>query len=235
MFAAILAPQILALSVAQTPVAATPGRSFGPLALGMTAAQVKATGLPLKPGRFEGEQGVGGFWVRMAGGKVTSISLDFAKGAPAPIKVGKHTTTADSAQAIAKAAAGCGPLQRRTGGNVIECTSGLVVAQHLGGVTVTVEAAATQSDAPTCADYLVPGDPASKIDVQPQKSYCLPARVVTAKTVEKDVLGTLRYNTCKTQRNRGATVVTCPFQGTRFIFAGPYGALHRVEGVPFER
>lgn len=228
----MIAP-ILALSIAQLPTPVVPGQSIGPIKLGQTLAQLQATKIEIKPGRFDGERRVGAFNVQFKGDKVTSISFDMGK-AGQPISLNNKKFTPTTPQAIATAAGACGPLQRRTGGNIIECITGLTIGQHLGGLTVTVEAPAASTANVTCDGYLEPGNPKSALEVQPGKVYCLPTRTVTTATVEKDVLGKLSYNTCRTQRNRGATVVTCAFQGTRFIFAGPQGALHRVEGVAFQ-
>lgn len=224
---------LIALSLpATSPI--MPGHGVGALKLGMTEAQVRAAGLPIKPGRFETERRVDQFDVRFKDGVVVAISLELGK-QPQALHIGRTGVQSTSAQALAKATAGCGPLERRTGGNIIQCASGLLIAQHMGGLAVTVQAPATRSDAPVCDDYLEPGNPASKISVQPGKAYCLPSRVVTTKTVQADVLGALRYNTCQTQANRGATVVTCPYQGTRFIFAGPTLVLAEVHGVPLKQ
>lgn len=224
---------IFALSVAQLPTPVVPGESLGPIKLGMTEAQLAATKIAIKPGRFETERRVGVFDVQIKDGKVASISYELGKDGQ-PILLGGKAFTPTTPQAIAAAATQCGPLDMRIGGNIIECAPGLVIGQHMGGLAITVQPAATRSEAPVCAGYLEPGNPKSALELTPGVPYCLPSRVVTTATVEADVLGKLSYNTCRTERNIGATVVTCAYQGTRFVFAGPTGALHRVEGVPFK-
>ena len=237
MFSPLLAP-ILATIVSPPPVVVAPGISLGPVALGAREADLVKAGLQIKPGRFETERRVGAFDVNFKDGKVSSVAFEMGnglKGRGTVLHIGAARAFATSAQAIASHLAGCGPMQRNLGGNVIECTSGATVVQHMGGIGVRVGPAADATDEPVCAGYLEPGNPASKLEVEPGKTYCLPSRLVNSGVRPKDVLGRLRYNTCETKVLIGATTITCPFQGTRFMFAGPTAMLVEVSGVPMKK
>ena len=237
MFGLLLAP-VLATIIAPPPVVVVPGQSLGPIALGASEADLVKAGLQIKPGRFETERRVGAFDVNFKDGKVSSVAFEMGNGLKdrgTVLHIGAARAFGTSAQAIASHLKGCGPMQRNRGGNVIECTSGATVVQHMGGLAVRVGPAAKATDAPVCAGYLEPGNPGSKLNIEPGKTYCLPSRLVNSGVRPEDVLGRLRYNTCQTQALIGATTVTCPFQGTRFMFAGPKGMLVEVGGVPMKK
>ncbi|MGK0359068.1 MAG: hypothetical protein ACI9U2_001364 [Bradymonadia bacterium] len=237
MFSPLLAP-ILALSVPLPPVTLVPGQSLGPIALGASEAELVKAGLSITPGRFETERRVGQFDVTFADGKVSRIALELGKGPMGSgtiLSIGETQFVGLSPQQIAAVIGGCGPMQRNRGGKVIECGSGATVVQHKGGMGVRVGPASTSINAPVCDGYLEPGNAKSKLKVEPGKTYCLPSRLVNSAVRPDDVLGSLRYNTCQEQPNRGATTITCPFQGTRFVFAGPTLVLTEVSGVPMQK
>lgn len=237
MLSPLLAP-ILALTVPLPPVTVVPGLSLGPVVLGASEADLVKAGLSITPGRFETERRVGQFDVTFADGKVTKIAFELGKGpmgSGSTLRIGKTQFAGQSPQQVAALIAGCGPMQRNRGGNVIECSSGATVVQHMGGMGVRVGPAATSMSGPICDGYLEPGNAKSKLKIEPGKTYCLPTRLVNSAVRPDDVLGRLRYNTCQKQPNRGATTITCPFQGTRFVFAGPTLVLTEVSGVPMQK
>lgn len=233
MFSPLLGP-VLALSIAPMPTPVVPGQSIGPITLGMTEAAIVRTGIQVKPGRFDQERRVGVFDVTFTDGKVSGVSYALGESGQ-PLRINGTALTPKSPQQMAALIKGCTPMQRNYGGNVIECTSGATIVQHMGGLGIRVGAPAAVTSKPTCAGYLEPGNPSSSLEIKPGKTYCLPTRTVTTALRPADVLGTLRYNTCQEEVAIGGTTITCPFQGTQFIFAGPGAVLHAVKGVAMKQ
>lgn len=215
------------------PVEILPGKSLGAIPLGVPEVELVKFG-PVSPGAIETWRKVGPYEVQIEGGKVVQVALDLTPEL-ATLKIGDALIQPKAPEDMAIHLGGCGPLQIRTGGNIIECTSGAIAGQHMGGLTVRVVPPTKASDQPVCAAYVVPGRDGDRTVLEPGKSYCAADRVLTTEIVQADVLGKLGYNTCQVQPNEGATLVTCPFQGVRFVFGTPEGKLARVEGVPLKQ
>lgn len=232
----LIALPLVAGLAAPTPTVpvVVPGHSLGGIALGTTEAELKQLGLPVAPAAYAEGRTVGPFEVQLEGGKVVRITLNLTPELNT-LKVGEHTLTPRTPEDMARVLGTCGPNEARIGGNIIECTTGAVAGQHMGGLMVSVVPAAQASDLPVCTGYLVPGEDSARMVVEPGGTYCVGHRVVTTATVQADVLGKLGFNTCQVQPNEGATLITCPYQGVRLIFASPTGALARVEGVTLKQ
>ncbi|MFN3199953.1 MAG: hypothetical protein ACE366_16275 [Bradymonadia bacterium] len=226
-----------------------PTKAIGPFDLGMTIKDVEKIGAV--------EDGGIDVWKKVGH---TELQFDKADGDDRKVVAVRHSLNSETClemgtqprlesdvnvpEAIASWLGNCGALETRTGGNVLTCEKGVTVLQHMGGVDIEVRAdAATQSKQAKCAGYVAPGQGAwlpgkgkvDMIDVEPGKTYCGGSRQFTTELVEADVLGKLRFNTCDIQRNRGATVATCPYQGMQMIFAGPKGALHKISSVAMKK
>lgn len=229
---------IVGLATAPTdptaPVPVVPGQSLGGIALGTAEADLGKTGLPVSPGAIDTWRKVGPYEVQIDGGKVVQISLDLSS-LFNTLKIGDQIVRPQAPEDMAAHLGGCGPLEMRTGGNIIECTSGAMAGQHMGGLTVRVVPPSQASDQPVCAGYIVPGRDGQRLPLEAGKTYCAGSSVLTTAIVQADVLGKLRYNTCQTQPSEGATVVSCPYQGVRFVFASPAGTLARIEGVAIKQ
>lgn len=231
-------------AAAETCMELKPGEGLGALKLGMTMAQLKATGLPIKQGHVEINYRVGPYEVWVKSDKVTAIEIKADEVACFQIKGAKVAFKGMSQGDLAQAIGGCGPIQMNTGGNVVTCGGGVELLQSMAGHALRVSDRATPPS-PTCDRYVTPGAPKSptaSAEIKPGATVCAGTRVFTPKLVKglkpADVTalgGPLRYNTRTTTNNRGGTVVECPFQGVRLIFAGPSQALHRVEAMPLKQ
>ncbi|MCB9548055.1 MAG: hypothetical protein H6706_19740 [Myxococcales bacterium] len=229
----LLALTLAAPAVTPPPVV-EPGVRLGPIALGMDKAALAATGLPITDGALTSHLNVGPYDVRLKDGKAVSVSLNLTPELAA-VRIKDQIITPKSPEDLARHLGACGPLQMNTGGNIIECADGAMAGQHLGGLMIRVSTPRPIDDAPTCAGYVVPGQVGDKLVIEAGQSVCAGTRVLTRDVRQPDVLGRLAYNTCQVEPNEGATVVTCPYQGVRLIFAAPSGELARVEGVEMKR
>ncbi|MEZ4472758.1 MAG: hypothetical protein R3F60_18625 [bacterium] len=145
---------------------------------------------------------VGPYDVHLVGGKVASVSLNLTPDQPS-VTVKGQVVTPKSPEDLARHLGTCGPLQMNIGGNVIQCASGAIAGQHLGGLSIHVTGPNLVDDAPTCAGYLVPGEAGSKLVIEAGQTYCVGTRVLTRDVRQPDVLGRLAYNTCQVKLQRG--------------------------------
>ncbi|MEZ4465624.1 MAG: hypothetical protein R3F43_14410 [bacterium] len=76
---------------------------------------------------------VGPYDVHLVGGKVASVSLNLTPDQPS-VTVKGQVVTPKSPEDLARHLGTCGPLQMNIGGNVIQCASGAIAGQHLGGL-----------------------------------------------------------------------------------------------------
>jgi hypothetical protein len=227
-----------AAQASQCPVV-TPGVGIGPVKLGMTNAQVHKLGVPITQSTHEVNIRVAGLEVWFTDGRVSQIAADSANAGCAVV----HGQTIDLKKAPLEAMAAirpgtCGPLDIRTGGNAIECESGLAFYQHMAGKEVRV-AAALPAPKTRCDAYVAPGAEGDKrvgsVAVKPGETVCFQGRTFTGDLTPPDVEsihGMRHINTCEKQVNRGATVLTCRYSGVRLIFGGPTLRLARMEAVP---
>lgn len=239
----LLAASTSAFAAKEPCIPFEPGKKLGPIALGASQADLDATKLKTKPGFTQGVLEVGPYtvWIDPAG-KVETVALGLAKGVRCLTVAGKELPAASGPEAIAVAVAGCGPIDIRIGGNVIDCPSGAFIAQHLGGVEVRATKPADPKQ-DRCEGYATPGvsiagpkgakivagkTPVS-LEVESGKKYCLPGRAVGTDLAPEEVTKKLGFDTCRTTTAIGATTVRCPYHGVQFVFAGPNNALHKIE------
>ncbi len=232
---------------AQSPcVTLKPGKSLGKISIGMTQAQLKATGLPIKDGFTEGVFEVGQYqvWTDKTGVTAVRLSLGGVQCLEIPgksrLNISQKTPMADIAQYLGT----CGPIAHNRGGNVIACGDNTGVLGHMGGMDIGI-GDHFSAPATTCDAYITPGAPGSKtasVEVEENKTYCVDSRVfspqLTSKLKPADLTaldGELRYNTCKTTANRGATVVDCPYQGVSFVFGGPTLMLSKINAIEMKQ
>lgn len=226
-----------------------PGKGLGPFRVEMGPSEVKKAGLPISDGALKSWQNAGPYELQVlgAGRSVSGVRLNLKKGEVRCLSAAGREDLRDgldTPEAIAAWIGECGPLQVKTGASTISCADQVMVLQSLGGLDVHVgpDVSPPASEGPICAGYVAPGQGAylpkqgkvDHIDLEPGKTYCAGGRTLDTSIVEADVLGKLRFNTCKTERLRGGTHVTCPYQGVKLSFAGPKGALHRVAAVPMK-
>jgi hypothetical protein len=116
------------------PAAAVPlevGKRIGPIALGMTRAELDGLGMAVEEGAHDLR--VGPYRVMLEAGKVGFIEVQLLD-LPGGLSIA--TTTVPShdkdIQRIAKLFDGCGELEIRIGGNIIQCAGGTVVLAAAG-------------------------------------------------------------------------------------------------------
>jgi len=112
-------------------VALEVGKGIGPIHLGMTRNELETLGLPIEEGSYDLQ--VGPYRLLMDGGAVSFIEIELAK-LPKGLSIdGKHVPPHEKdIEQIAKLLPGCGKLDIRLGGNVIECADGTVTVAAAG-------------------------------------------------------------------------------------------------------
>lgn len=227
----------------------SPGKGIDELRLGMSETDKLLQKIKAEPGGIEGWFKSSRYEYQLSSGRsmkkvyIVRASLNDAKCVKLP---GKAPLKADldTLEALAAYVGECHPVQMNIGATVVNCADGVTLLQHRGGLDVQIsQLQETASDKPVCAGYVAPGKGAfvpgrGKVDaisLEPGKTYCAGSRTLDTTVRPDDVLGKLRYNTCQTQANRGATTITCPYQGVEFVFAGPKLALHHLRSVPMKQ
>ncbi len=107
------------------------GKGIGPIQLGMTRSELDALGLPVEEGSYDLR--VGPYRLLMDGGKVSFIEIELAKLKDGMLIGGQLVlATERDIERIAKLLPGCGKLDIRLGGNVIECAGGTAIVAAAG-------------------------------------------------------------------------------------------------------
>ncbi len=118
-------------------VVLVPGKSIGPLSLGMSRAEIATAGFELKPhpsGKMGPDVGVAEpYDVVFDQNRVSSIAVALIK-APSGIAVGDHIIPPSaSIEEAARAIPRCGSVDRREGGSVISCDGGRTLIKESDG------------------------------------------------------------------------------------------------------
>lgn len=242
LLAALLTLGLATSAAAQdTCIEIQPGQAVGPLRLGMSQAEFDKLKLPVTKNEFD-QTLHGPYQVQFTQGELSHVGVDGRLAACLQVKGSAVKLDGRKAQPAELAAQlkDCGPLHANLGGNVIYCKRGISLTQSLAGLELRLDSQSTEPKA-ICDGYVVPGDPqgsARAVKVQEGKRYCVGTRTLSS-TVKPDDLtdlaGELRYNTCRKTQSRGATTVSCDYQGVKFIFAGPTLALDSIEAVPLKQ
>lgn len=230
-----------------------PGQSLGPVKLGMTREALGRLGLPVEAGPVEGQWKVGAFTaVTDAEGKVAAVWRELSgQGAPPCLAHGQRRVEVQpDAEAIAAALGACGPVDVREGGNTIDCFAGaaglgfgLDTATQTPWMRVSVDAGPLK-EVPKCGAYVTPdgrvvdgagfmavkaGKPVEtfEVEIRPERALCVGDQVLDAKLMPAR-WNQMARTTCKTQANRGGTIVTCDGGRLELRFAGPPATLSQV-------
>lgn len=107
------------------------GKGIGPVRLGMTLGELSTLGLAIEEGSYDLR--VGPYRLLMDGGAVSFIEIELAK-LPDGLSIDGRQVSPDEQdiEQIAKLLPGCGELDIRLGGNVIECADGTVTVAAAG-------------------------------------------------------------------------------------------------------
>lgn len=213
-----------------------PGKSLGPVELGMSRAQLEATGLPLSAGPIDTWFDLGPYSVHLEDDAVVAIGLDSSKGSCVLLD-GQSLALSERLEDLAAAIPGqCGPLQYNIGATVVDCADGLMLLEHLGGKELRVLPAPRPLEQ-SCDAYVSPGTDAKRsavAELDEQTKVCFGGRVLTADLEPDDVqklAGKMHISTCERTDNLGATLLDCHYSGVRLTFSGPNLKLSRVEGI----
>jgi len=211
-----------------------PGKSIGPLTVGMAPAALAKLKLPkdlyeLYP---------------ITGGKpLDGMGLSLSK-ARCFVLGGKKISAKLSPEAIALKLGGCGPAEMRLGGNWLACQDGrMAVSWSMGGTYLRVLKGGEKVKE-TCDVYVAEGShfatPAGELRAQkgPRalaiekgKKYCWWGRVVTSAWTPEEIWK-IPARSCGEQKKGGETILTCDYWGLRFFFKK---TLSRVEVFPAKR
>ncbi len=127
--------------VGQDCVEMTPGKSLGPIAIGMSRADLERSGLALQPGPIMTWFEIGPYTVRMENDQVATIGLDGAHGLCVRV-AGQDVSLEESLEDLTQAIPGqCGPAQFNIGATVVDCAAGVMLLQHRAGIDLRVLAA----------------------------------------------------------------------------------------------
>lgn len=217
----------------------TPGKSIGPISLGMSKADLVKTGLKVKA-RDARWVTVGPFEAMLKKDKVVSISADSTRNSC--MLLGKNKIKLDKASLTTLAAAAptkCGPIQINLGATLAECEDGLSLVSPRGALQIRVTA--TTRVETVCDAWVEPGAPKSKLasaNVAAGKNVCVDTRVFTSDLTPSDVVkvgGKAHISTCKQVDSGGATLLNCSFSGIRLIFSGPKHTLQRIQSIKLRK
>lgn len=235
--AALVTSPVAALAAGSCPLV-SPGKGIGPIALGATRTALEKTGLAVTPGAHDNHLNVGPYEVWLEAGKVVTVGADSAR-VPC-VRLGREDASLGELlleELGARMPAACSAIEHNEGASVVACREGVTFYQHMGGKEVRVSAQVSPVATP-CHRWVAPGGVERKLvfsaDVSDGVNVCVGARVFTSAIVPDDILkitGKHHISTCSRQDNRGATVVDCPFDGLRLVFAGPGLRLARVESI----
>lgn len=242
LFAALLLPAATAAAQDATCPEIKPGVSIGPVRVGMPRADLDKLKLTIQPGFNENNLKVGALQVYLKDGVVEAVGAD--SGAVSCVTLhGKNQLKLDETpmEEIAARFTGlCGPHQFNTGATVIDCKNGLSILQHLGGKELRVERTPPDVQV-TCDAWVMPASTSrttAEADVLPNKRVCFQGRDFTADLTPDDIIplsGKRHINTCERTTARGATTLSCHYDGVRLTFAGPKLTLARMEAIPLRK
>jgi len=124
------------------PTIVVPGRSIGPLSIGMTPTDCARLGLELRPhpsGQLgEAVKVAGPYQIVLREGRVASISLRL-RDAQAGISINHRSFGSDATfEQIVKALPECGEIEEREGGTLVTCSGGTTLVKS-GSENGTVE------------------------------------------------------------------------------------------------
>jgi hypothetical protein len=121
-----------------------PGRSIGPIRLGMTRREAATIGLEVKP-HPSGQMGdavrlVGPYYVVFDDDRVASVAFTLTGSPTGLVFEGKTLAPTLSIDEVARALPNCGPVDVREGGTIIPCAGGTTVVKSAldGAVEVQV-------------------------------------------------------------------------------------------------
>lgn len=226
-------------------VAVVPGKSIGPIRIGVKSAELRKLKLKLNaPSRSLIK--VGELYEAYLDDKsaVTAVSIDLNK-VPCLLLGNKRIDPKRTPEGVALQVGSCEPMEPRDGGNVLECQGRTVMItwnpMHKALRVVTPEGKRPAAKE-LCDIYLAAGSHAALADkdlrveakravtlpIERGKRYCRYSKVITQAYTEADVFKD-PARSCATRKQVGATIVSCDYTGIRYTFAGPKGVLTRVE------
>ncbi len=192
-----------------------PGKSIGPLALGMAPAAVAKLKLP--KGLYE-------LYPSDGSKPLTGIGLELLK-AKCLVVGGKKIPARLTAEAIALQLGGCGPAEQRKGGNWLSCQDGkIALGWNLMTRSVRVQGGGEKT-ALVCDGYVVPGShvvsaregerlaepgPAA-LPVDVSTKYCWWDRVITGKWKPADIWKIPGRSCSERKAGRLATTISCDY------------------------